>query len=55
VVAVGPRGMSWSGDGGGTWMSADTLTYWAVAFADAGSGWAVGPDGRILNLGFVVR
>ena len=35
MVAVGPRGMDWSTDGGASWTSADTLTYWAVAFADA--------------------
>jgi photosystem II stability/assembly factor-like uncharacterized protein len=50
VVAVGPRGMDWSTDFGRTWQSADTLTYWAVAFAHAGAGWAVGPGGRIARL-----
>jgi photosystem II stability/assembly factor-like uncharacterized protein len=55
VVAVGPEGMDWSRDRGGTWQSADTLTYWAVAFADAQTGWAVGPGGRVTRLGIVVR
>jgi photosystem II stability/assembly factor-like uncharacterized protein len=55
AVAVGPRGMDWSPDAGATWQRADTLTYWAVAFADSGAGWAVGPDGRIVRLAFVQR
>jgi photosystem II stability/assembly factor-like uncharacterized protein len=55
VVAVGPRGMDWSLDGGGVWQTADTLTYWAVAFADAQRGWAVGPDGRVTKLEIAVR
>ncbi|MEJ2205496.1 MAG: oxidoreductase [Gemmatimonadota bacterium] len=55
VVAVGPGGMDWSGDGGQSWRSADTLTYWAVAFADGETGWAVGPDGRITKLSIGIR
>jgi len=50
VVAVGPQGMNWSSDLGATWQAADTLTYWAVAFAGSGAGWAVGPQGRIVRL-----
>ena len=50
VVAVGPQGMNWSKDLGATWQPADTLTYWAVAFAGPGAGWAVGPQGRIVRL-----
>ncbi len=55
AVAVGPRGLEWSADGGRTWQSSVTLTYWAVAFSSSGSGWAVGPAGRITKLGFVGR
>ena len=54
AVAVGPRGLDWSADGGRAWQSSVTLTYWAVAFSSPGSGWAVGPGGRITKLGFVV-
>lgn len=54
MVAVGPRGMDWSTDGGASWTSADTLTYWAVAFADA-RGWATGPGGRITKLEIIGR
>lgn len=47
LFAVGPRGADYSLDGGLTWLLADTQTYWAVAFASPGAGWAVGPAGRI--------
>lgn len=50
LVAVGPGGMDWSRDGGRTWASADTVTYWAVEFASPDAGWAVGPAGRITHL-----
>ena len=50
VVAVGPQGMDWSEDLGRSWRSADTLTYWAVAFASPSVGWAVGPQGRIVRI-----
>ena len=50
VVAVGPRGMDWTTDFGRTWLAADTLTYWAVAYSSADAGWAVGPGGRIAKL-----
>jgi photosystem II stability/assembly factor-like uncharacterized protein len=50
VVAVGPGGIDWSRDLGNRWSSADTVSYWAVAFASPGAGWAVGPGGRITRL-----
>jgi len=52
VVAVGPRGMDLSGELAGDWQTVDTQSYWAVAFATSGAGWAVGPEGRITRLGF---
>jgi photosystem II stability/assembly factor-like uncharacterized protein len=55
VVAVGPRGLDWSLDGGASWSSADTLSYWAVAFASPARGWAVGPGGRVTRLAFTRR
>jgi photosystem II stability/assembly factor-like uncharacterized protein len=55
VVAVGPRGLDWSPDGGVNWHSADTLSYWAVAFASPARGWAVGPGGRVTRLAFTRR
>lgn len=50
VVAVGPNGISYSVDGGMTWLSLDSSSHWAVAFASVDAGWAVGPEGRIMKI-----
>lgn len=50
LVAVGPRGLDYSRDGGSTWTSLDTLAYWSVGFGSKQSGWAVGPRGRITRV-----
>ena len=50
LAVVGPGGLAWSGDGGRSWTTADTVSHWAVAFAPSGEGWAVGPGGRIVAL-----
>ena len=50
VVAVGPRGISYSTDNGATFVPLDTLNHWSVAFASPSAGWAVGPGGRISKL-----
>jgi photosystem II stability/assembly factor-like uncharacterized protein len=47
LVAVGLTGTDVSRDGGATWASVDSVAYNSVAFAADGSGWAVGPKGRI--------
>lgn len=47
LVAVGLTGTDLSRDGGATWMAVDSVAYNSVAFAADGSGWAVGPKGRI--------
>ncbi len=52
VVAVGPRGASWSADDGRTWTALDTLSYWSVGFASRRNGWLVGPAGRITKVSF---
>ena len=53
VVAVGPRGASWTPDEGRQWLALDTVTnYWAVAFSGQGAGWLVGTDGRIARVSF---
>jgi photosystem II stability/assembly factor-like uncharacterized protein len=52
VVAVGPNGADWSADEGGTWTSADTLSYWGLDIASADAGWLVGPEGRITRISF---
>jgi photosystem II stability/assembly factor-like uncharacterized protein len=50
VVGVGPGGADYSVDNGASWVSLDTLTYWAVAFATPTAGWMVGPGGRITKV-----
>ncbi len=52
VVAVGPKGASWSPDDGRTWQVLDTLEYWSAAFASRNAGWLVGPGGRVTRVGF---
>ena len=50
VVAVGPKGASWSRDGGKTWAALDANSHWSVAFANDSTGWMVGPSGRITKI-----
>jgi photosystem II stability/assembly factor-like uncharacterized protein len=50
AVAVGPRGASWSTDGGQSWQPLDSLSHWSVGFASARAGWMVGPAGRITKI-----
>jgi len=50
TVAVGPKGLDYSADGGVSWTSVDTLAYWSVGFASSRIGWAVGPGGRIVKI-----
>jgi len=51
VVGTGPGGTAWSPDEGDTWALLDTVTnFWAVAFADARTGWLVGTEGRIVKI-----
>jgi photosystem II stability/assembly factor-like uncharacterized protein len=52
VVAVGPRGASWSPDDGASWQPVDTLSYWSAAFVGRTAGWLVGPGGRITKVSF---
>jgi hypothetical protein len=53
VVATGPGGAAWSPDEGESWVLLDgVINYWAVAFADAHTGWLVGTEGRIVKLTF---
>jgi photosystem II stability/assembly factor-like uncharacterized protein len=53
VVATGPGGTAWSGDEGDSWTLLPEVTnFWAVAFADARTGWLVGTQGRILKITF---
>lgn len=50
LVAVNPRGLAVSRDGARTWTLASSESFWAVAFAPHGPGWAVGPRGRLVKL-----
>ncbi len=52
VVAVGPRGASWSADAGRTWQALDDRNFWSVGFAPDGTGWMVGTNGRIVRVRF---
>lgn len=47
LLAVGLTGTDVSRDGGMTWMNVDSTAYNSVALATDGTGWAVGPKGRI--------
>ena len=52
LVAVGPRGASYSQDDGQSWLPIDTLSYWSAGFASTRAGWLVGPEGRITRVEF---
>ena len=52
VVAVGPRGASWSSDDGATWRALDSGNYWGIGFSRTGIGWLTGPDGSIVRVTF---
>ncbi len=50
LLVVGPGGMDLSIDGGDSWVNLQGITYWAIDFASARAGWAVGPSGRIAKV-----
>jgi len=50
LVAVGPGGAAWSTDDGDTWAMLDTAPYWSVGFGWTGTGWMVGPKGRVVRI-----
>ena len=52
VVAVGPKGASFSRNDGRTWIALDTLSYWSAGFASIRAGWMVGPGGRVTRVEF---
>jgi len=49
AVAVGPSGSGFSRDFGATWTPIDTVHVNTVYFDAPESGWAAGPDGRLLR------
>jgi photosystem II stability/assembly factor-like uncharacterized protein len=53
VVATGPGGAAWTSNEGDTWSLLPGLTnFWAVGFANEGTGWLVGGAGTIVRLDF---
>lgn len=50
LVAVGPKGIDYSSDGGETWISLSKLDYWGLGFGSPDIGWATGPEGRVTKL-----
>jgi len=50
LIAVGPGGAAWSTDDGDTWAMLDTAPYWSVGFGWSGTGWMVGPKGRVVRI-----
>ena len=50
IVAASPKGLEYSLDDGATWNGLSGQAYWAVGFARNGTGWAVGPGGRITRI-----
>ena len=52
LVAVGPTGIAVSTDFAATWTTIDMLAHWSVTFGGPGTGWAVGPEGRITRIDF---
>jgi photosystem II stability/assembly factor-like uncharacterized protein len=52
IVGVSARGSAWSPDDGSTWRQLDAGDYWCVRFGPDGTGWMVGPNGRITKVEF---
>jgi len=50
LVAVGPGGASLSHDDGATWLPMAEGAFWSVGFAPDGTGWLVGPRGRVVRV-----
>ena len=50
LVVAGPGGLAATSDEGATWRILHAESHWAIAFGPDGSGWAVGPAGRITRL-----
>lgn len=49
LIAVGPGGLGWSRDSGGSWTLGHPGEFWSVDFGDADTFWAVGPAGAIVR------
>ena len=51
LIAVGPGGVDVSVDGGSTWATLDSRSWWGVGSGGAGASWIVGPDGCVARIG----
>jgi photosystem II stability/assembly factor-like uncharacterized protein len=49
-IVAGTSGSDESQDDGKTWKSLDRMNYNSISFSRAGTGWAVGPHGRVAKL-----
>ncbi len=53
VVATGPSGAAWTANEGDTWsLLPGVSNFWAVGFANRGTGWLVGGAGTIMRIDF---
>jgi len=53
VVATGPGGAAWTSNEGDSWsLLPGVANFWAVGFANQGTGWLVGGNGTILKIEF---
>ena len=52
VVAVGPKGASWTWNGGTAWAALSEDNFWSVGIAPDGTGWMVGPGGKVVRISF---
>ena len=52
LVVVGPMGAAVSFDRGEEWRQLSDHNYWSVDFGEDGTGWMVGPEGRITRVRF---
>lgn len=50
LIAVGPGGAAFTRDDGATWTMLDTAAYWSLGFGQRGTGWLVGPKGRVVRV-----
>jgi photosystem II stability/assembly factor-like uncharacterized protein len=50
LIAVGPRGVDASSDGGRVWRTLDARPWWGVGSAGRDASWIAGPEGRIARI-----
>ena len=50
LIAVGPGGVDFSSDGGGSWRTLDTQPWWGLGSGGPDATWITGPGGRIARI-----